>query len=247
MAHRSTISQPCRWMYSEVMRIPRAVCTIYLFVAPLLAGDCPGQGALALLKHQIAYEGTGQAPPLRGLPVIHMDVWSRGPITGFYIHDQLRDNWSPDVRLTYIFGKDGLQGGGTCPVKKDWRGCIAGFASGEGATAPVSTCKATIDLRAVPAWKPSPNDQAKKRIADELRKEIEAHFQGSQVQAIVIRDFNLMDNQITMYLKMPDGDYLQGCGFYANRKPHCEDWHLFGQAPVSSIRKWIFARPYRLK
>jgi hypothetical protein len=86
-------------------------------------------------------------------------------------------------------------------------------------------------------WKPSPNDQRKKRIADELRKQIEAHFQASEAQAIVIRDFKLMDNQITIYVKMPDGDYFQGCGFYANREPHCEGRHLFGQAPVSSIRK----------
>jgi len=229
------------------MRIPRVVCTIYLCVAPLLAGDCPDQGALAFFKHQIAYEGTEEDPPLRGLQIIHMDVWSRGPITGFYIHDQLRDNWSPGARLTYIFGKGGLQGGGSCQLEKDWRECIAGFANGEGATASVTTCKATIDLRSVPAWKPSPNDQTKKRIADELRAEIEAHFVGSEVQVIVVRDFNLMDNQITMDVKLPDGDYFQGCGFYANREPHCESWHLFGQAPVSSIRKWISARPYRLK
>jgi len=229
------------------MRIPRAVCTAYLFVAPLLAGDCPDQGALALFRHQIAYEGTEEDPPLRGLQVIHMDVWSRGPITGFYIHDQLRDNWSPDARLTYIFGEEGFQGGGSCPVAKDWRECIEEFVREEPRTGAVATCKATVDLRSVPAWKPSPNGQIKSRIANELRKEIEAHFQGSQVQAIVIRDFNLMDNQITMYLKMPDGDYFQGCGFYANREPHCEGWHLFGQAPPSSIRKWIFARPYRLK
>jgi len=48
-------------------------------------------------------------------------------------------------------------------------------------------------------------------------------------------------------LKMPDGDYFQGCGFHAMREPHCEGWHLFGQVPVSSIRKWIFEKPYRLK
>ena len=64
---------------------------------------------------------------------------------------------------------------------------------------------------------------------------------------IVVRNFNLKDNQITMYLKMPDGDYYQGCDFDAIRKPHCDGWHLFGNAPNSGIRKWIFERPYRLK
>src|SRR5579862_597505 len=166
------------------MRIPRAVCTTYLFVAPLLAGDCPDQGALTFLKYQIAYEGTLQAPALRGLQVVHMDVWSRGPITGFYIHDQLRDNWSPDIRLTYVFGKDGLQGGGSCRVEKDWRECLEEFAQGEPTAGPVTTCKATIDLRSIPAWQPSPNDQKKRRIADELRREIEARFSPSEVQEI---------------------------------------------------------------
>jgi hypothetical protein len=85
----------------------------------------------------------------------------------------------------------------------------------------------------------------KRRLADELRAEIETKWQG--VQEIVIRDFNLKDNQITMYLKMPDGDYFQGCGFRAMREPHCEGWHLFGQVPVSSLRKWVFEKPYRLK
>ena len=67
--------------------------------------------------------------------------------------------------------------------------------------------------RALRSWKPSPNDQAKQRVADELRHEIEAKWPGAQ--EIVIRDFNLKDNQITTYLKMPDGDYYQGCGFHA--------------------------------
>lgn len=228
------------------MRIRRAVCIICLFAAPLLASDCPDKGALALLSHQIAYERTEQAPPLRALRVIHMGVWSRGPITGFYVYDQLRNNWSPDARLTYLFGEGGLQVG-TCHVEQDWRECLAGWASTDGANAPVSTCEATIDTRTLPDWKPSPNDQTKKRIARELRGEVEAQFRGSEVRAIVVRDFHLMDNEITMLVKLPDADYFQGCKFNSNRQPHCEGWHLFGQAPVSGVRKRIIAEPYRLK
>ena len=38
------------------------------------------------------------------------------------------------------------------------------------------------------------------------------------VREIVIRDFNLKDNQITMYLSLPDGDYYMGCGFRAMQR-----------------------------
>jgi hypothetical protein len=94
-----------------------------------------------------------------------------------------------------------------------------------------------VDLRTIPAWKPSPDDQTKRCTAADLRDEIQTKWPG--VQEIVIRNFNLKDNQITMYLKMPDGDYYDGCGFSAASKPHCEGWHLFGNTPNASIRKWI--------
>jgi hypothetical protein len=143
----------------------------------------------------------------------------RGPITGFYVREQLK-GYISNVRMTYLFGEDGLRGGGTCTVEKNWRQCIEGFAGLEHANDLVSTCASNIDTRSIPAWEPSPNDQDKRQAARELRFEIETKWQGAQ--EIVIRDFNLNDNQITIYLKMPDGDYYQGCGFYARRKPHCE-------------------------
>jgi hypothetical protein len=113
------------------------------------------------------------------------------------------------------------------------------------AGSPAATCTATIDIRSIPHWVPSADDDQKRRVASELRREIEAKWRG--VQEIVIHDFNLKDPQIVMYLKMPDGDYYQGCGFHSGREPHCESWHSFGQAPVSKLRAWIFARPYSLK
>jgi hypothetical protein len=64
---------------------------------------------------------------------------------------------------------------------------------------------------------------------------------------IVVRDFNLKDNQLTIYMQNGDGEEFHGCGFRAMTTPHCEGWHLFGQAPISGIRKWIFAKPYELK
>jgi hypothetical protein len=207
--------------------------------------SCPASTALDFFKHQIAYQRTEELDPFKGLQELHADVWQRGPLTAFYVREKLNE-FAPSVRMTYLLGKAGLQGGGTCPLEKSWRECVEGFAGLQYATDVVGTCAITLDMSTIPVWKPSPNDPTKRRIADELRSEVEAKWRG--VQEIVIRDFNLEDNQITMYLKMPDGDYYEGCGFHATSEPHCEGWHLFGTSPIStSARKWIFGRPYRLK
>jgi hypothetical protein len=205
---------------------------------------CPDPAALDLFKYRLAFERTEETAPLKGLTVIHTDVWERGPVTGFYIREPLPD-YLTSVRMAYLSAEDGMSGGGTCPAEQNWAACVEKFTYGKGAGSTVRTCVATIDIRAIPAWKPSPDSPEKRRVAGELRTEIEAEWSG--VQQIVIRDFDLRDPEITMYLKMPDGDYFQGCGFHSGREPHCEGWHLFGQAPLSSIRRWIFDKPYRLK
>jgi len=211
-----------------------------------IRADCPDPEALALFKHQVAYEQTEEAPPLKDQGIVHANIWKSGAVTGFYVREPLK-NFAPTVRMTYLFGEDGLIGGGTCLLEKDWRECIEQFAdrSGSRSRSPVATCAAIINLRSIPLWEPSVNDEQKRRIASELRREIEAKWHG--VQEIVIRNFNLNDPQIVMYLKMTDGNYYQGCGFHARRAPHCEGWHLFGQVPVSELRTWIFARPYKLR
>lgn len=226
-------------------KVVRATASLLAsLMIPGLRAACPDQTALDLLKHKIAYQRTEELDPLKGLSVIHVDVWMRGQLTGFYIRDRLRD-FIPTVRMSYLYGTDGLQGGGTCPVEKDWRKCIEYSAGVIEAVGPVTTCAMTIDTHSVPRWEASPNNHKKRQIAAELRHEIEQKWQG--VQGIVIRDFNTKDDQITMYLQMPDGEYYQGCGLRSLREPHCEGWHLFGQVPASSLKKWILERPYRLK
>ena len=49
---------------------------------------CPDPVALDLFRHQIAYEKTEESDPLRGLPLIHADVWAHGPLTAFYIQER---------------------------------------------------------------------------------------------------------------------------------------------------------------
>jgi hypothetical protein len=222
--------------YSKGMLIARGMCVMCVLVVPGFGATCPDETALDLFKHEIAYEKTEGSYPLMGLPLIHTNVWVRGSITGFYIREQLRQ-FTPTANMTYLFGPDGPQGGGSCPVTENWRACIDEFAGVEHGADPIRTCTTTINVGAIPRWRPSPNDQKKKQMADEIRREIEATW--GVASEIVIRDFNLKDNQITIFSKRPDGVYYQGCGFYATREPHCQ-WHLFGQAPLSSIRKWDF-------
>ena len=205
---------------------------------------CPAPAAFNLFKHQIAYQRTQELDPLKGIHELHTDVWQRGPLTGFYVRDILNE-FGPNVRMTYLFGKTGSTGGGTCQVEKNWRECVADLADREYANFVVGTCSITLDMNTIPVWKPSPNDATKRRIADELRDEIEAKWLG--VQQIVLRDFNLNDNLLVMYLKMPDGDYYESCGFHVTNAPHCQGWALFGASPVSNVRNRIFQKPYRLK
>ena len=207
-------------------------------------GECPNNVALEQFKYQIGYERTWELNLFKGLSTIHTDVSMRGPLTGFYIREAL-PGLNPRIRDSYIFGQDGLQGGGTCPLEQDWRRCLEEHSFGQLAGEPTSICSATIDLRSIPDWRPSPNDESKRRIAGELRRELETRWQG--VQHIVVRDFNLKDNQIEIYFKMPDGEYFRGCAFNAAREPHCDTEHGFGMAPTWKIRKRIMEMPYRLK
>lgn len=210
---------------------------------PTSGASCPSKQALDLFRHQIAYERTEESDPLKGLSVLHANVWTNDSITAFYIRDQL-NGFVPDVRMTYVFS-DRYLGRYTCPLTQGWEQCVEKSPDIGRAGSAGHVCTTNVDLSAVPVWAPSANNDVKRKIASELRTEIEGKWKGAE--EIVVRDFNLRDPQITAYIKMPDGDYFQGCAFEANVLPHCTGWHLFGQVPDSEIRSWIFERPYRLK
>jgi hypothetical protein len=206
--------------------------------------SCPTAVALDDLKHEIAYDRTEELDPLEGLSVIHMHVLERGSLTAFYLDESLR-TFPPNIRLAYFVGADGARGYSSCRTEQNWQKCVEESARLEEANYLVQTCSTTVDLSTIPVWEPSPNSPKKRQVADELRREIETKWPGAL--EIVVRDFNLKDRQITMYLRMPDADYFQGCGFHAMRETVCESWHLFGMAPVADIRRRIFNLPYRLK
>lgn len=206
--------------------------------------NCPTSVALDFFRHEIAYDRALETDSLQGLSLIHVRVWERGSLTAFYVEEPLR-TFSPNLRLAYFVGAEGPQGSCSCPIEQDWLKCVEASAGEEGANNVVRTCIATLDLSTIPAWEPSPDSKEKRRIADEIRREIEAEY--PRAKEIVIRDFNFKDREIMIYRKVPDGDYYSACGFHAMHQPHCEGWHLFGMAPLSTIRKQIFDRPYRLK
>jgi hypothetical protein len=206
--------------------------------------SCPDAAALSFFENQIAYERTQVINPFKGFRELHADVWRRGSLSAFYVRDRPAD-FGHNVRMAYVFDKGGWQGGGTCATAKSWRVCVEEFAGAEDANDAVGTCAITLDMAAIPTWRPSPNDETKRRIANELRREIQTQWHG--VQEIVVRDFNLKDGLIKMYLKMPDGDYYESCGFHAFSEPHCDNWAIFGSSPPSDVRPLIFDKPYRLK
>lgn len=144
----------------------------------------------------------------------------------------------------------------SCPANATWVNCVAdwvrnpqgGIVSGSEkghstAAAPnVSTCEFTLQ---VPAWKPSAEDERKKKLAAEILQELR-DFNYNDARAVYIRDFNLDDPDIWIYVITREGSpAFQGCSFDPMRSPHC-GWHLFGQSPLDSLKQQIAERPYRL-
>lgn len=206
---------------------------------------CPGKPVVVdSFRHEIAYARTEELDPLRGLKVIHANVWERGPNTALYIREPLSE-YIPTVRMVYLFNEGDIEGAFTCTLLDEWKSCVQKQVPFEEPQDQARTCGATFNLLDIPAWEPSPNSEKKRRVAAEILAEIAAQWSGAQ--EIVIRDFNFKDPQVTMYLKMPDGEYVQGCAFHAATQPHCVGWHSFGMAPSPNIRKWVFKRPYRLR
>ena len=120
--------------------------------------------------------------------MIHADAWMRGGTTGFYVRERMRGEL-PTIRDAYIFDEDGRGGPNSCPIEQDWRTCIQGVAKPGRADEGVSRCTARIDLRRIPAWRPSPDSVEKRRVAREVRREIEAAW--GEADRIVVRDSNL--------------------------------------------------------
>ncbi len=88
--------------------------------------SCPETTALDLFKYQIVFERTEESGTLKGLKVIHTDTWERGNSTAFYVRERLPE-FNTDVRMVYLFDKEAMAGGGTCPAEQNWLECVEGF------------------------------------------------------------------------------------------------------------------------
>jgi hypothetical protein len=97
----------------------------------------------------------------------------------------------------------------------------------------------------LPEWKPSPNNDEKKRVAEDVLEQFILGHQ-SDLKSAYVRDFNLSDLGLDIYFLYNNGQVIvQGCGFNANQHPPCIG-HLYGQAPLEPIIQHIMERPYRL-
>src|SRR5437016_13969819 len=88
-----------------------------------------------------------------------------------------------------------------CPTRPTWVNCVAGMAQGLGQVRGPA-CEFTLD---VPVWHPSPDDAAKKGVAGEIFQEVQG-FGGPDAKAIYIRDFNLNDPEIEIYVIHTNGE-----------------------------------------
>jgi hypothetical protein len=103
-------------------------------------------------------------------------------------------------------------------------------------------CEYNLDI---PQWKPSEDNQLKRQFAaDILRELLPGGMRG--YRSVFVRDFNLNDPNIDFYLINARGNSeFRGCNFDRTRQPHCV-WHLYGQAPLDSLKENVMEMPYRL-
>ena len=237
---------------------PRAILwTFWLAGTSLPAADqcSPPQAAVEKLKAYFTYEnGLGTNTPIHE----RFSVLKMGDRV-FFRQNNPPPHYDPSLRPVYSFEPGRRIEGLNCPAGPTWVNCVADAVlnphKDEGKvvygneppryTSPAPkepTCEFTLE---VPAWKPSPDNESKTKLASEILREIQG-FGASEAKSIYIRDFNADDPEIEAYITNPDGqtEFL-GCTLDAAKAPHCE-WHGFGQSLVESLKREIMARPYRL-
>ena len=160
----------------------------------------------------------------------------------FFRHNNPPPYTDPSLSPIYIYRPGHRIDTNNCPTGPGWVNCVADLARNPGRP-DGPACEFTLE---VPAWKPSPDNELKQKLASEILQEIQAFGGSSGTKAIYIRDFNVDDPEIEAYIinTTAEPEFL-GCSLDAAKSPHCE-WHGFGQAPVASLRRQIMSRPYRL-
>jgi len=232
---------------------------VSLALAPVsAAAQCaPPEAAVRRLKSTVAYEnGFGLNRAVRQ-PFSVLKIGDRV----YFRHNNPPPHYDPRSRPVYVYGPGRGFDALNCPAGPTWVNCVAEWAQNPGKDAgivvygnePAPTytrgvpkerpCEFTLD---VPVWLPSPDSELKKKVAGEILHEILAYRRVSGTKAVYVRDFNVEDPEVEVYVIDTTGESeVLGCSFEAAKSPHCA-WHLFGQAPVASLRRQIMSRPYRL-
>ena len=168
-------------------------------------------------------------------------------------------NYAVRQRPVYIFEGSQSLAQINCPADGAWTACLVDWERSRLDNNPASqgehrqlkdhrilstsqVCNFTLDVQ---PWQPSPDNQLKRKTAAEVAAEVR-EFLVEGVRSIIVRDFNLDDPDINIYIVDLRGkDQVLGCYFDGRRSPHCS-WHMFGQSPVESIIADILKMPYRL-
>lgn len=224
------------------------VLLLLCVLTPYCAGAClPPAPALEKLKAYLVYEnGLGKNDP-------KVDSFNMLPM-GDWLFFRLETSPTGDAaERTPVYAYRPSAGIDTFSCRPhDWQNCVREYArSAEGreavqerssAQTTVQTCQFTLS---VPPWMPSPDDAAKRKVAAEILGEVRKSLAVSRPKTIWLRDFNLDDPEIWMYITTSRYSTPQGCSFDRARIPHC-NWHMFGQTPEDWLRRQIMTRAYRL-
>jgi hypothetical protein len=164
----------------------------------------------------------------------------------------VRHNSAPNHQEGYhpvdVYQETKNIGGFTCADDENWVDCSVEMQQYLRDTAPNTNKPAgppcDFDLP-LPDWKPSPDNDQKRQIAQEVLEQFALGEKGD-LRFVYVRDFNLKDLGLDIYFLYKNGQvFVQGCGFNANQHPPCVG-HLYGQAPLEPIIQHIMERPYRL-
>jgi len=168
--------------------------------------------------------------------------------TTFLREEEARPNYGSAQRQVYVVSNTGTPERITCPSDASWLNCAGAWLKDRHAHTPPylaeapsgPICRFTLQA---PSWSPSPDNDQKRRVANELLKELGAREYAREVYA---RDFNMDDPEIDFYIIDLNGNAeFQGCFFDKTRSPHCR-MHGYGQSPIDALRRNVMSLPYRL-
>ena len=223
---------------------------LVLFLLSATAGACIPDYAIELLKHELSiqreYHHDKGQPPHYIVSVVVFPEVTFAEVQGVPQSLHLRYWFTPDGSRSSFMCRDG-EGWKNCATRS-YRRSIQYYRSKMPRVRafPAQACSLRIPHGAIPEWHPSPDSPEKRRITARVLREIESKWGPSS--RVVVRDFNLNDSSISIYLEDRSGNpYVTHCAFRVRQEPMCEGWQGFGQASMDIAKDEIFALPLVLK